>query len=228
MIMERRSRPIITLSLAISKQSMVTLVSPVLAAWSAASLHRLARSAPVKPGVPFASTSRLTSSASGIFRVWTPRIFSRPFTSGLGTTTCRSNRPGRISAGSRTSGRFVAAMRISPSFDSKPSISTRSWFSVCSRSSSAPPSPAVSPDRVDLVDEDDAGGGFLPLDEQVAHPRRPDADEHLHEVGPADGEERHARLAGDRPGQQRLAGAGGADEEHPLRDAAAELGEPLG
>ena len=32
-------------------------------------------------------------------------------------------------------GRFVAAMRMTLSFTSKPSISTRSWFSVCSRSS---------------------------------------------------------------------------------------------
>src|SRR5207245_1371147 len=55
--------------------------------------------------------------------------------SGRGTTTWRSKRPGRRSAGSRTSGRLVAAMRITPSLVSNPSISTRSWFSVCSRSS---------------------------------------------------------------------------------------------
>ena len=77
-----------------------------------------------------------------MFFVCTRRIPSRPFTSGRSTTTWRSNRPGRISAGSRTSGRFVAAMMITPLFCSKPSISTRSWFSVCSRSSCPPPSPA--------------------------------------------------------------------------------------
>ena len=33
-------------------------------------------------------------------------------------------------------------MRMTPSFDSKPSISTSSWFSVCSRSSWPPPRPA--------------------------------------------------------------------------------------
>ena len=33
-------------------------------------------------------------------------------------------------------------MRITPSFDSKPSISTRSWFNVCSLSSWPPPRPA--------------------------------------------------------------------------------------
>src|SRR5207244_2992303 len=42
---------------------------------------------------------------------------------------------GRSSAGSSTSGRLVAAIRMTPSLDSNPSISTRSWFRVCSRSS---------------------------------------------------------------------------------------------
>jgi len=40
------------------------------------------------------------------------------------------------------SGRFVAAIRITFVSVSKPSISTRIWFSVCSRSSWLPPSPA--------------------------------------------------------------------------------------
>ena len=38
--------------------------------------------------------------------------------------------------------RLVAATRMTPSFDSKPSISTSSWFNVCSRSSWPPPRPA--------------------------------------------------------------------------------------
>ena len=94
------------------------------------------------PGVPRAMVARFTSPASGIFRVCTRRIPSRPRTSGESTTICRSKRPGRSSAGSSTSGRLVAAIRITPSFDSKPSISTSSWLSVCSRSSWPPPSPA--------------------------------------------------------------------------------------
>ena len=41
-------------------------------------------------------------------------------------------------------------------------------------------------------------GAFWPgLREEVAHARGPDADEHLHEVGAAQAEERHARLPGD-------------------------------
>ncbi len=44
-------------------------------------------------------------------------------------------------ARSRISTRFVAAITIMPSFTPNPSISTRSWFSVCSRSSWPPPIP---------------------------------------------------------------------------------------
>jgi hypothetical protein len=42
-----------------------------------------------------------------------------------------------------------------------------------------------------------------------------------------DAEERHLGLAGDGLGQQRLAGARGADQQHAARDAAAELLELL-
>lgn len=49
----------------------------------------------------------------------------------------RSNRPGRRRAGSRTSGRLVAASTMT--FDvTKPPISTGSWLSVDSRSSLLP------------------------------------------------------------------------------------------
>jgi len=48
------------------------------------------------------------------------RIASRPRTSGRLTVMRRSKRPGRRIAGSRTSGRLVAAMMMTPSFDSKP------------------------------------------------------------------------------------------------------------
>ncbi len=54
---------------------------------------------------------------------------------GSGISTWRSKRPGRRSAGSSTSGRFVAAMTTMPVPESNPSISARSWFKVCSRSS---------------------------------------------------------------------------------------------
>ena len=81
---------------------------------------------------------------------------------------------------------------------------------------------AMATDRVELVDEDDARRGLLGLLEQVAHPARADADEHLDEVGAGDREEGHAGLAGDGAGEQRLAGAGRPVEQHALRDARAE------
>src|SRR5699024_9770213 len=71
----------------------------------------------------------------------TARLAARPRRSGLVTGTCRSKRPGRSSAGSSTSGRLVAAMRMTVDRSSKPSISTSSWLSVCSRSSWPPPVP---------------------------------------------------------------------------------------
>ena len=85
----------------------------------------------------------------------------------------------------------------------------------------------MTADGVDLVDEDDAGRVLLALLEQVAHARRADADEHLDEVRAADREERHVGFAGDRAGEQRLAGSRRAHQQDALRDAAAELLELL-
>ena len=81
---------------------------------------------------------------------------------------------------------------------------------------------AMAADGVDLVDEDDAGRVLLRLLEHVAHAGGADADEHLDEVGAGDGEERHVGLAGDGAREQRLAGAGRADQQRAARDAAAE------
>ena len=75
---------------------------------------------------------------------------------------------------------------------------------------------------VELVDEDDAGRLLLGLLEHVAHAGGADADEHFDEVGAAEAEKRHARLAGHRFGEQRLAGARRADQQHALGNAAAE------
>ena len=81
---------------------------------------------------------------------------------------------------------------------------------------------AVAADGVDLVDEHDGGRRLLGLLEQVADPAGADADEHLDEVGARDGEERHAGLAGHGPGEQGLAGARRAVEQHALGDAGAD------
>ena len=141
--------------------------------------------------------------------------------------TRRSKRPGRSSAESRISGRLVAPSTITATSDSKPSISVRIWLSVCSRSSLPPPKPdaagARAPDGVELVDEDDRRRGLLGGLEEVAHARGADADDRLDELRRRDREERHPRLARHGLGQQRLAGAGLAREQHAARDPPAEL-----
>ena len=83
---------------------------------------------------------------------------------------------------------------------------------------------AGAADRVELVDEDDRRGGLLGLLEQVAHARGADADDHLDELRGGRREERHAGLARDRAGQQRLAGARRAGQQHAARDARARAG----
>ena len=154
----------------------------------------------------------------------------RPLRSGRSTTIWRSKRPGRSSAGSRMSGRLVAAMRMTLSLMSKPSISTSSWLSVCSRSSCPPPRPAprwrptASISSMKMMQ----GLAALACSNRSRTRRRADADEHLDEVGTGDREERHGRLAGDRAREQRLAGARRAYEQHALRDLGAERLELAG
>ncbi len=120
------SVPIITLSLARSSCSILTYFLFALAAMSAASLIKFARSAPENPGVPLAIIEGLTSLSSGTFLMCIFNICSLPRTSGSGTTTCRSNRPGLNNAESKTSGLLVAAITITPTLSSNPSISTKS------------------------------------------------------------------------------------------------------
>ncbi len=78
-------------------------------------------------------------------------------------------------------------------------------------------------ERVELVDEDDARRLCFSLLEQVADARRADTDEHLDELGPAQAEERHVRLAGDGAGEQRLPRARRTDQQHALGNAAAQI-----
>src|SRR5256885_17265455 len=82
---------------------------------------------------------------------------------------------------------------------------------------------AMTAYRVDFVDENNAWRGFLALFEHVANARRADADEHLHEIGAADREERHVSFSRDGARQQGLASAGRADHQHALGNTATEL-----
>ena len=82
---------------------------------------------------------------------------------------------------------------------------------------------ALATNGVDLVDEDDGRRLLARGREEVAHAARADADEHLHEVRSRDGEEGHARFAGDGAREHRLAGPRRTDEQDALRDQRADL-----
>ena len=134
--------PAMTLVMA-SSRSSIWISEPLrLAVSSAASFIMFSMSAGVKPGVRLARTFRSTSLPSGLFLECTRNTASLPLMSGVPIVTSRSKRPGLKMAGSRTSGRLVAASTMMPSLTPKPSISTSSWLRVCSRSSLPPPMPA--------------------------------------------------------------------------------------
>ena len=131
-----------TTSILSSKSAWVANLRPSLTARRAASLTILASSAPEAPEAIRAILLKSTLSATLILRACTFRISSLPFRSGSSTGTRLSKRPGRNSAGSRLSGRLVAARMITPLLPSNPSISVNSWFNVCSLSSFPPTCPS--------------------------------------------------------------------------------------
>ena len=121
------SKPAMARSTASTKSCCSMLALPALPASKAASFMIFARSAPASPAVslPISSISTLLFNLTSL--LWTFRISTRPLKSGLSTSTCLSKRPGRKSAASSTSGRFVAASTITGLLSlSKPSISARS------------------------------------------------------------------------------------------------------
>ena len=87
---------------------------------------------------------------------------------------------------------------------------------------------ALAAHGVDLIDEDDAGHGLFGLVEQVADTGRADAHVHLDEVRAGDGVEGHPGFAGAGAGQQGLAGARRAYQQHAVGDARAQRVELLG
>ena len=131
----------ITLSVASSISDIVIAFLFLLTASRAASLSKFSKSAPLKPGVLFARNSNVIFLSNTLFLACTFNISKRAFLSGSPTVTCLSNLPGLSRAGSRTSGRLVAAITIIPSCGPNPSISVSNWFNVCSLSSCPPPRP---------------------------------------------------------------------------------------
>ena len=82
------------------------------------------------------------------------------------------------------------------------------------------PGATLATDSIDFVDEDDAGRVLLGLLEHVADAAGADADEHFDKVGTGNGEEGHIGFAGNRAGQQRLAGTGRTHQQHAARNTA--------
>ena len=82
---------------------------------------------------------------------------------------------------------------------------------------------AVTSDGVDFVDENNRRGYFLRLFKKVAHATGADADKHFNKVAAADGEEGHARLSGNRLGQQGFARSGRAHQQHALGNPRADF-----
>ncbi len=74
--------------------------------------------------------------------------------------------------------------------------------------------PSLPPDRIQFVNKNDARGLRLGFHKKIPHPRRPHADEHLHEITAADEEKRHFGLARHGTGQEGLASPGRPNEEN--------------
>jgi hypothetical protein len=91
-------------------------------------------------------TADYTANAVGITTHSTSQRSALPMRSGRSTATLLSKRPGLSRAGSKTSALLVAAMQMTilSCFESKPSSSVNSWFSVCSLSSLPTPLSRVS------------------------------------------------------------------------------------
>src|SRR5437667_12534280 len=81
----------------------------------------------------------------------------------------------------------------------------------------------MTPDRVNLVDENNAGRRFFSLLKHVAHARCTDADKHLNEVRAADGKEWNVRLARNGPRKERFGSARRPDHQDALWNASAEF-----
>ena len=149
-----------------------------------------------------------------------------PSTSGGETKIWRSKRPGRSSAGSSFSSRLDAAITTRSPVRAKPSISTSSWLSVCSRSEllsepRSPPTASISSMKM-------IAGRCL---RASANRRRMRAAPRPANISTKRGgrlrEELRAGLVGHGLGQQRLAGAGRAVQQDALRDLGAERVEAL-
>src|SRR3990172_3849193 len=233
MIRLRRSGPATTRSIASLKSIVPTDFLLFRAARMAASFTRLAISAPVKPGVRRASSSRSIVLSSGLPLMCTARIWRGAplWGGGGGGRRGGGGRGGPLDVGAvedaltgeaaRAQERGVedigpvggghhdhVRVRVEAVHLDQDLVQGLLALVVAAARAGA----ALAADRVDLVDEDDARRVALGLLEEVAHPAGADANEHLHELGAGDAEEGHARLAGDGAAPQHLPPARRADQ----------------
>src|SRR6266581_6633528 len=131
-----------TFSTARSKSVIVTTSRSSRIANMPASVHIAWMSAPVAPSHRPARMPGSTSDATFIVRAWIRKIVVRASWFGMGISMIRSKRPGRRSASSRMSGRFVAPMIFTSPSGLNPSSSARSCMSV--RWTSRSPDVAIS------------------------------------------------------------------------------------
>src|SRR5579864_3520292 len=82
---------------------------------------------------------------------------------------------------------------------------------------------SMTPDGVDLVDEDNARSILFALLKQVANPAGADADKHFYEIGTRDREEWNVGFACNRSSQQSFAGSRRSDKKHALGNASTQL-----
>ena len=151
--------PIETLSLASSKSSISTDSLSFLAAISAASLTRLAKSAPLNLEY-LGPLGEDRSHRTSRFSLCVHPIASLPF------VRFTDMNPTIESSGTKNGwienvGTIGCCNENIPLLASNPSISTSNWFRVCSRSSWPPPMPAPRcRPRTDFIYEDDARSIF--------------------------------------------------------------------
>ena len=182
-----RSRPIAPRSTASLKSAIVTASLLLRAASRAASLTRLARSAPTEPGVRLATWRRSTSSAEldvagvdlqdRLAAVDVGPIDDDGAVEAAGAQQGGVERFGAVGGGHDDD----AAVGVEAVHLDEELVERLLAFVVAADGAAA----ARLAQGVEFVDEDDAGGLALGLAEQVAHAAGADADEHLDEVGAA-------------------------------------------
>src|SRR3989344_1623322 len=84
-------------------------------------------------------------------------------------------------------------------------------------------STAMAPDRINLIDKNNRGSGFLCRAKQIPHARSADADKHLDKFRRRNMEKRHARLPRNCAGKKSLSGARRAHKENTARNPRANL-----